>query len=137
MLNLQMKYILYTDGGSRGNPGKAAVAAFLFDENDRLVDFDSKYIGIATNNQAEYEGLILGMQLATKNNVKELEVRMDSELVVKQINGEYKVKDDKMLELKKSIDKELKNFDTITLGHVRREFNKFSDKLVNHTLDLS
>lgn len=125
---------LFTDGGSRGNPGDAACAFFIFDE-DKLVDFGGKYLGIVSNNVAEYNGLVLGLKAAQKLGVENLEVFMDSELIIKQIKGEYKVKSDDM---KKEITKVMelnRGFKTITFAHVLRAENKFADKLVNAVLD--
>ncbi len=92
-----MKYKLFTDGGSRGNPGPAAIGIILFDEDNKLVWFDSKYIGNATNNIAEYKAILHGLntysKLVSETDEHELICHLDSELVVKQLNGEYKVKD--------------------------------------------
>lgn len=127
---------IYSDGGARGNPGLAASAAFVFDlENSDLLKFDAKYLGSSTNNQAEYEGLLLGMKLALKIGAQNLKCCLDSELVVKQLNGEYKVKDIKMKESKKRIDEITKSFDSVEFVHIPREENTFSDSLVNLILD--
>lgn len=128
-------YKLFTDGGSRGNPGKAAIGYFLFDKEDKLVDFGGEYIGENTNNNAEYNGLIAGLKLAKKNDVKEINCNLDSELVVKQLNGEYKVKHPDMQTLFAKVEELKKNFTEIKFTHVRREFNKHADKMVNTILD--
>jgi ribonuclease HI len=128
-------YKLYTDGGSRGNPGKSAIGCILFDDADKLVDFDAKYCQISTNNQAEYIGLITGLELSIKNSVNNIIVFMDSELIVKQINGEYKVKNEEIIILKANVDKLLKSFDNYKFIHIERNKNKFADKLVNIVLD--
>jgi ribonuclease HI len=128
--------ILFTDGGSRGNPGEAACAYFIMDANNQLVDFGGKYLGTCTNNVAEYKGLIEGLSLAKKNKISQLEVRMDSELIVKQINGEYKISNSDMQNLSKQVKELSKSFESIIFVHVRREQNKFADKQVNIILDL-
>ncbi len=128
-------FIIYTDAGSRGNPGKAAAAAILLNDKQMLVDLNAAYLGITTNNWAEYEGLILGMRLAIKHHCKSLLVYMDSQLVVKQIQGEYKIKDNN-LKLQYNIVKELMDkFDHIEFTHVLRGNNTSADKLVNIILD--
>lgn len=126
---------LFTDGGSRGNPGKAACACVLFDNGDNLVTFDAKLLGEATNNEAEYHGILLGLKVTRKHNPKSLECYLDSELVVKQLNNEYKVKDSKMKDLKNLVDKEIKKFSTVSFIHVKRSDNSHADKLLNLILD--
>lgn len=129
-----MTYYLYTDGGSRGNPGNAAIGFLLFEE-EKLITFDAKYLGTATNNQAEYEALILGLTVAEKQGIKNIICYMDSELVVKQINGEYKAQNPNILPLYKKITKKIEMFKSVEFIHVKRALNKFADKLVNIVLD--
>lgn len=131
---IQPQYTLYTDGGSRGNPGSSACACFIF-ANDKLYSFDSKYLGTSTNNNAEYEGLLLGVKLALKNGIENLQIFMDSELVVKQISGVYKISDENLKSKAMMIQKELKKFASYKINHVLRAENKFADKLVNIVLD--
>lgn len=126
---------LFTDGGSRGNPGPAAIGCILFDEDDSLVDFYGKYIGEATNNEAEYKALITGLALAQKNNIKNLSCYLDSELVVKQINKIYQVRHEAIKKHFIKIEELKKNFSEIQFIHVPREKNKFADKMVNIILD--
>lgn len=126
---------IYTDGGSRGNPGNAAAAFYLFDEEDKILDFGGEYLGIQTNNYAEYQGLKLGLKAALKNLFWDLNCYLDSELVVKQLNGEYKVRDAVMLKEFTEVKELAQKFETITFNHVRREQNKLADKLVNIILD--
>jgi ribonuclease HI len=130
-----MKGTLFTDGGSRGNPGHAGSACILFGEQNQLLDFDAKTFEILTNNQAEYDGFIMGLKLAIKNQISDLTCNLDSELIVKQINGIYKIKDEKIAALKPRIDELMKQFNSITVQHIPREKNKFADRLVNLTLD--
>jgi ribonuclease HI len=130
-----IKGVLYTDGGSRGNPGHAGCGCILFDETLNLISFDAEAFLELTNNQAEYKALILGIKLAIKNNIDELVCYLDSELIVKQLNGEYKIKDEKIKAVKPLIDELCKNFKEIIFIHIPREKNKFADKLVNISID--
>jgi ribonuclease HI len=130
-----MTATLYTDGGARGNPGPSGMAALLFDEKNKLLDFDGRFEAHYTNNQAEYGALILGLKIAIRNDVKKLQCKLDSELVVKQLNGEYKIKDSNIIKNKKEIDLLLVEFDSVSFTHVMREFNKHADRLVNLIID--
>jgi ribonuclease HI len=127
-------YKLFTDGGSRGNPGKAACAAFIFEDN-KILTSHSKYLGIATNNFAEYSGLLLGLELALKNNIFEIECFLDSELVVKQVKGIYKVKHPEIVKMMEKYRDVAKSFKKIGITHVPRAENKDADELVNEVLD--
>lgn len=130
------KAVLYTDGGARGNPGPAGFGALLFNENGELIDFTGGYGEHATNNFAEYSALLLGLKLAQKKGVTDLECRLDSELVVKQIKGEYKIKDGNIKNFYKKINDLLKNFNTIRFKHIPREENQHADRMVNLILDI-
>lgn len=130
-----MEYSLFTDGGSRGNPGNAACGFFIFDEKDNLVDFGGKYVGETTNNVAEYYGLIAGLEQAKKIGLENIVCKLDSELVVKQLQLKYKVKDEKMQVLFKKVNELAANFSRISFTHIPRAENKFADKLVNVILD--
>ncbi len=125
---------IFTDGGSRGNPGNAACAFVVFDE-EKVVHFDSIFLHQATNNFAEYTGLISGLKYLVKANITEASAFLDSELVVKQLNGEYRVKDENIQKLFSQIVELKKSFKSLTFTHVRREENKLADKLVNIVLD--
>jgi len=127
-------YTLFTDGGSRGNPGNSACAFFIFN-NDKLEDFGGLFLGTGTNNNAEYLGLINGLKLAIKLKIQNLEVRMDSELAIKQIIGVYKVSTDSIRELHHEVKMLEKNFKSISFKHVPRAENKFADKLANIIMD--
>ena len=129
------KLIIYTDGGSRGNPGPSGIGAVLLDENRGVVKELSKYIGQATNNQAEYQALIMALDEAKKIGVKEVDVFMDSELIVKQMNREYKVKNKDLAPLFIKVYNLTLNFSKVNFTHVRREKNKWADELVNLALD--
>ena len=130
-----MKGIIYTDGGSRGNPGHAGTASILFDNDGRIIDFTSKAYDLLTNNQAEYNAFIDGLNIAIKNGCTDLICNLDSELIVHQINGKYKIKDEKIKAIMPTIQDLLKQFKKITINHIPRENNKLADKLVNLTLD--
>jgi len=130
-----MKGILYTDGGSRGNPGKAGTGSILFDEHMFLLDFTGFAYPRLTNNQAEYNALLAGLEIALKNKITELTCYLDSELIVKQINGIYKVKDEKIKAIFPQLKLLIDGFVKIRFIHIPRENNKFADKLVNIILD--
>lgn len=131
------KLITYTDGGSRNNPGPAACGIVIQNEKEEIIFTASKYLGTATNNQAEYGALITALEKANEliGGGGEVICHLDSELVVKQLKREYKVKDDKMKNLFAQVCKLCLNFDKVKFIHVRREKNKLADKLVNEELD--
>ncbi|MBW3569105.1 reverse transcriptase-like protein [Candidatus Parcubacteria bacterium] len=126
---------LYTDGGSRGNPGPSAIGIALLDENDEVIIKTSRYIGITTNNQAEYQAIKKGLELAKEIGIKRLAVFMDSELIIKQIKGEYKVKNAELAPHYHVVKELEKNFSEITFQHILRENNKLADFMVNECLD--
>lgn len=128
------KIITYTDGGARNNPGPAGIGVVLYDEDKKIVETYKEYIGEATNNQAEYRALVKALELAEKHSPKEIECFLDSELVVKQVNKEYKVKDPDLHVLYNQV-LDLAMFKNISFHHVRREQNKLADKLVNEAID--
>lgn len=132
---MTMQAQLYTDGGSRGNPGPAASGAVLFDMEKAVIDEVSQYLGTATNNVAEYTAIIIGLQLAQAHKVTDLSVYMDSELAVKQLNGKYKVKNAQLAKLWVQVRELAQTFERVTFSHVRREQNTESDALVNKVLD--
>ncbi|MFC1618042.1 ribonuclease HI family protein [Patescibacteria group bacterium] len=123
---------LYTDGGSRGNPGPAGAGGVLILDKKKTF---KKYLGEMTNNQAEYSAMIEGMKLAAEEGVTELEVFLDSELIVKQMRGQYKVKNHGLKPLFAEALKLTNNFSNITFQHVYREKNQLADKLVNEAID--
>ena len=126
---------LFTDGGSRGNPGPSAMGIALLDENDEVILKTSGYLGITTNNQAEYQALKKGLEIALEAGIKRLAVFMDSELIIKQIKGEYKVKNADLAPHYLAIKELEKNFDETSFQHVLREKNKLADSMVNECLD--
>ena len=129
------KLVVNVDGGARGNPGPAAIAAVVRAPGGEVVAERGERIGRATNNVAEYRALLLGIELAAGLGAAELELIGDSELIVKQVKGEYKVKDATMRELHTEVKGALRDFDRWSIRHVRREHNAEADRLVNEALD--
>ncbi len=130
-----MKVVVHVDGGARGNPGPAAVAAVATTPEGEPLDERSAYIGEATNNVAEYRALLLGLELARALGAHEVEVVNDSELVARQIGGEYKVKHAGLRPLFLEATRALREFDGWAVRSVRRENNVRADELVNEALD--
>jgi ribonuclease HI len=126
---------LFGDGGSRGNPGPAAYGYVILDMDDKVVKQEGVYIGDTTNNQAEYQSLKYGLESALALGVKELEVYMDSQLVINQINGLYKVRNQELKPHYERIKTLAQEFDHISFTHVPREMNKLADAMVNQALD--
>ena len=130
-----MKLVVHVDGGSRGNPGPAAAAAVLSTPDGEIVDRASVALGTASNNVAEYRGLLLGLQRALELGADEVEVINDSELVARQINGEYKVKHADMKPLHAEALAALREFSEWSIRSVPRAQNADADALVNQALD--
>ena len=130
-----MKARLSTDGGSRGNPGPAAYGYVLETEDGTVLDARGEAIGRATNNVAEYRGLLGGLESALERGVTELEVVSDSELLVKQMRGEYKVKNEALQELVAGANDLARRLGKVSYTAVRREHNDLADTLVNAALD--
>lgn len=126
---------LFTDGGARGNPGPGAAGAVIFDEKGTLVAEKGLFLGTCTNNEAEYLALKLGIDLAIENKIDELNCNLDSELVVKQLNGQYKVKNERLEVLFKEVKLLVVKFSKITFTHIPRTKNKHADQIVNTVLD--
>lgn len=129
------KLKIFTDGGARGNPGPAGIGAVIFDEHENIICEISEYIGRATNNQAEYKALIAALEKAKSTGAMEIEAFLDSELAVKQLNREYKVKDKDLAPLFLRVYNISLGFKKIVFKHIRREKNELADKLVNQALD--
>jgi ribonuclease HI len=126
---------LFADGGSRGNPGPAASAAVLLDpQGDTIAEIDA-YLGVTTNNVAEWTALVLGLQAAVDRGIRRLAVRLDSELVVKQLSGEYRVKHANLQPLHRQARALLRAFEHVDVRHVPRKENVHADGLVNRVLD--
>ncbi len=130
-----MKAKLFTDGGSRGNPGPAAYGFVLEAEDGTVLDARGEAIGVATNNVAEYSALVAGLERAVEVGVDELDVVSDSELLVKQMRGEYKVKNRALQELFLDASRLARRMQRVTYIAVRREHNELADSLVNEALD--
>ena len=130
-----MKAKLFTDGGSRGNPGPAAYAFVLEAEDGTVLDARGEAIGVATNNVAEYSALVAGLERAVEAGVDELEVVSDSELLVKQMRGEYRVKNPALQDLVVDATRRARKIQRVTYTAVRREHNQLADSLVNEALD--
>ena len=129
-----MKAIIYTDGGSRGNPGPGALGVVILADKGKPKEY-SHYLGETTNNRAEYEAVIFGLQKAKALGVKEAELRIDSELIGKQLMGEYKIKDPDLQPLFIKAWNLRLDFKKIGIKIIPREQNKAADKLVNAELD--
>ena len=130
-----MDATLFADGGSRGNPGPAASAAVLLDPHGGTIQEVDAYLGVATNNVAEWTALVLGLQAAADRGIRRLAVRLDSELVVKQFSGEYRVKHVNLQMLHRQARALLRAFEQVEVRHVPRKENARADGLVNRVLD--
>jgi ribonuclease HI len=130
-----VKAKLSTDGGARGNPGPAAYGYVLETEDGTILDARGQRIGHATNNVAEYRALIAGLEAALSHGVTELDVVSDSELLVKQMRGEYKVKNAALKTLSTRAAALARGLDSVSYIAVRREHNELADRLVNEALD--
>lgn len=127
--------ILHTDGGARGNPGPAGIGVAITGQSGEVIKEVSEYIGETTNNQAEYRALIRGLEEAKKLGAETVQAFMDSELIVKQIKGEYKVKNPDLAPLFVKVYNFSQQFKKVTVTHVRREKNAEADRLVNEAID--
>ncbi len=130
-----MRARLYTDGGARGNPGPAAYGYVLEAEDGTVLAAHGEHIGSATNNVAEYSGLVAGLRKALELHVPEVEVVSDSELMVKQMRGEYRVKNEALRELFAEADRLARRVGIVEYRHVKRAHNEEADRLVNAALD--
>jgi ribonuclease HI len=130
-----VKGILNTDGGARGNPGPAGIGVVLKDEDGIVLDEIAQPLGQTTNNVAEYEALIAGLKLALNHGVTELEIYVDSELVVSQLEGKWKIKNERLRGLAVTARALLGRFEVATIGHVRRSQNTHADRLANRAMD--
>lgn len=124
-------YIIYTDGAALGNPGLAGAGAIVFDPKGNIVYRISESLGIASNNEAEYFAIILALEKAANMGLQDIEIRSDSQLVVRQINGQYKVKSPNLKPLFRKVLNLLSNFQLTKIVYISREFNKEADRLAN------
>ncbi len=129
------RFDLYTDGASRGNPGNGGVGVVLYDEDGNVFATAKEFLGVCTNNEAEYKALILGLNEALKRKCRDLSIFLDSELLVRQINGIYRVKNKNLQGLMKEIRKLLSFLDEYTVKHVERSKNRVADQLANDAID--
>jgi mutator protein MutT len=127
--------IIYSDGGSRGNPGPSAAGFIVMDSYDHVLHEGGMYLGITTNNQAEYHGVRLGLEKASEIGARTIDFRIDSMLVVNQMNGIYKIKNRELWPINERIHELMSQFDKVTFTHVRREFNQLADGMVNKILN--
>ncbi len=128
-------FSLYTDGASRGNPGEAGAGFVLYDSGDQEVAGEGVYLGKCTNNLAEYQALILGIKLALQFKPQHLDLYLDSQLIVRQVLGEYKVKNEQLKPLFSQVKALLAGISSWRIYHVRRELNKRADELANQGID--
>lgn len=126
---------IYTDGGSRGNPGDSSCAFVICEMDDTVVEKSGYYMGMATNNQAEYYGMIKGLERARDLGIDKVSLFSDSQLVVNQISGFYKVKNQELAPLYQQLRDLAQSFEKISFTHIPRELNKIADKEVNRILD--
>lgn len=127
--------IIYSDGGSRGNPGPSASGFVIMDQRQDVLHQGGMYLGITTNNQAEYHGVRLGLEKALEIGAKTVDFRIDSMLVVNQLNGIYKIKNRDLWPINERIVELAAKFEKVTFTHVRREFNQLADGMVNKILN--
>ncbi|MEP7204795.1 MAG: reverse transcriptase-like protein [Candidatus Saccharibacteria bacterium] len=127
--------IIYSDGGSRGNPGPSAAAYVIMDRQQQVLDRGGSYLGITTNNLAEYHGVQLGLERALEMGLKKLELRIDSMLVVNQMKGLYQIKNRELWPINERVRLLISQFEKVSFTHVPREMNQLADVLVNELLD--
>lgn len=133
--NPEFDAVLWTDGAARGNPGPAGAGAILKAPSGEVLATESLYLGHTTNNIAEYRALLLGLERALSCGIRRLEVRADSELLIKQLRGEYRVRNEGLKPLYESAKRLLARFQASKLAHVRREHNSEADRLANRGID--
>jgi ribonuclease HI len=135
MAEAENEWLLMVDGAARGNPGNAGCGAAICDETGAVVKELSRYLGHATNNVAEYEALLMGLEALSQLGRKKIRVQSDSQLLVRQLNGQYRVKDEKLKRLFERAKTLLRGFDKVHILHVPRESNKLADRLANQGID--
>lgn len=135
MAAIEKEWLLLVDGAARGNPGEAGCGAAICDETGAVVKELSRYLGHATNNVAEYEALLMGLEALVQMGRRKVCVQSDSQLLVRQLNGEYRVKDEKLKVLFQRAVNLLRRFEAYRILHVPRELNKLADRLANQGID--
>lgn len=133
--NNNTELIIYCDGGSRGNPGPAGLGAVIYDKDKNILVEISEYLGVTTNNQAEYRAVLKAIEKAKDLKASHLNFYLDSELIVKQMSGEYRVKNKDLLPIYTKIRQHILEFKEVNFFHVRRENNKEADRLANLAMD--
>ena len=126
---------IYSDGGSRGNPGPSAAGFIILNNRQEVISEGGEYLGITTNNQAEYQGVRIGLEEAEKLGFKKIDFKLDSMMVVNQMKGYYKIKNRELWPIHERILLIMTKFDRVTFTHVPRQFNQLADGMVNKTLD--
>jgi ribonuclease HI len=129
------EWLLMVDGAARGNPGEAGCGAVVFDDKGEVRSELAHYIGEATNNVAEYEALIVGLEAALSLGARHLRIQSDSELLVRQVNGIYKVRNPRLSTLHQRVTGLLRRLENYRIMHVRREQNRLADRLANRAID--
>lgn len=127
--------VVYSDGGSRGNPGPSAAGYIILDNRQEVIAEGGEYLGITTNNQAEYQGVRIGLEKALELGYKKVDFKVDSMLVVNQMKGFYKIKNRELWPINERIRMLMTKFERVTFTHVNRQFNQLADGMVNKTLD--
>lgn len=135
MTQIHKDLIVFTDGGSRGNPGPAALGVAIFDASNKLIAKHGHYLGEQTNNYAEYSGLIFALKEAKRLGGQSVKCFLDSELIVRQMSGQYRVRNKALMPLFDEVKRLAAAFEKITFQHVPREKNKVADEMVNAALD--
>ncbi|HVM33221.1 MAG TPA: ribonuclease HI family protein [bacterium] len=130
-----MPYQIYTDGASRGNPGPSGIGAVIFDAKGKVVHEIAEYIGEVTNNVAEYQALIAALDYCVKHKLSPVEILADSQLLIKQLAGEYRVKHENIIPLYRKVQGLLSHLEVAGYKHVYREDNKHADRLANRGID--
>lgn len=135
MSESEKEWLLMVDGAARGNPGEAGCGAAICDENGTVIKKVSRYLGYATNNVAEYEALLMGLEAVLQLGKKRICVQSDSQLLVRQLNGEYRVRDEKLKALFQRTIALLRQLESYRILHVPRRLNKLADRLANQGID--
>ncbi|HTA76943.1 MAG TPA: ribonuclease HI family protein [bacterium] len=130
-----MTYQIYSDGACRGNPGPSGIGAVILNDKGKVVHEISKYIGVVTNNVAEYEALLEALDYCVKKNLSPVEILADSQLMIRQLSGQYKVKHPNMIPLHQKAKEYMLHLKVTGFTHVLREFNKRADELANQGID--
>jgi len=130
-----MTYKIYSDGACRGNPGPSGIGAVILNDKGKVVHEISKYIGVVTNNVAEYEALLEALDYCVKKKLSPVEILADSQLMIRQLSGQYKVKHPNMIPLHQRAKEYMVHLKVVGFTHVLREFNKRADELANAGID--